>query len=61
MANYKLHLEGSKKTKNKFNLPLPICGKISTGIEYDTISASDFKNVKFENRCKNCNKIFENN
>ena len=34
MANYKLHLEGSNKTKNKFNLPLPKGGWIHSSRNY---------------------------
>jgi len=60
MANYKVHLEGTNKTKNSFQYSLPICGKISTGIEYDTLSKEEFLKKPIEHRCKNCNNILNN-
>jgi len=57
MKNYKVHLAGTNKTKNSFQYSLPICGKISTGIEYDTLSKEEFSKKPIENRCKNCDNI----
>lgn len=58
MKNLKLHLEGNTKTKN--GKSLPICGKVSTAIEYDTLSKKEFTEIPTEKRCKNCNNIFNN-
>jgi hypothetical protein len=60
MKIYKKHLQGLTKTKSGMNLPLPICGKISTGIEYDTLTKEDFLKLDFEHKCKNCNNIINN-
>jgi hypothetical protein len=60
MSNYKLHLAGSNKTKDSFQYSLPICGKISTGIEYETLTKEEFSKIQIDNRCKNCNNIFNN-
>ncbi len=59
MANFKLHLAGTEKTK-EFGYSLPICGKISFGIEYETFTKEEFEKKPIQNRCKNCNNIFLN-
>lgn len=59
MATLKLHLAGTTKTKD-LRYALPICGKISTAIEYDTLSKEEFLKTSIENRCKNCNNILNN-
>ncbi len=59
MANLKLHLAGNTKTKN--GKELPICGKVSLAIEYDTLLIEKFKTTEVINRCKNCNNILNNN
>ena len=58
MTNLKLHLAGNTQTKN--GKALPICGKVSTAIEYDTLLKVDFEKEKTEHRCKNCNNILLN-
>ena len=60
MSNYKLHLAGTNKRNNKFQHSLPICGKVSTGIEYDTLTIEEFSKKEIGHRCKNCNNIFNN-
>lgn len=60
MANYKLHLAGTNKTNDRFQYSLPICGKVSTGIEYETFTKEVFEKKQIEHRCKNCNNIFNN-
>lgn len=59
MKNLKLHLAGNEKTKT--NRSLPVCGKVSAAIEYDTLSLEDFKKSKVENRCVNCQYHLNNN
>ena len=58
MANLKKHLAGT--TTNKNNLLMPICGKVSPAIEYDTFNKEKFQTIEFVDRCKNCHNIHEN-
>lgn len=59
MKTLKLHLAGIEKTKT--NRSLPICGKVSTAIEFDTLTLEEFKKSKIETRCTNCNNNLNNN
>ena len=59
MATYKLHLAGTSKTK-ELGQSLPICGKISFGIQYETFKKSEFEKIEVNKRCTNCQNILNN-
>ena len=59
MATYKKHLAGTSKTK-ELGHSLPICGKISFGIQYDTFIKTEFEKIEVNTRCVNCNNILNN-
>ena len=59
MANYKFHFASTNKTKDYY-FNSPICGKVSYGIEYETLTKIDFEQTPQKNRCKNCNQILKN-
>ena len=51
----KKHLAGENKTAEKMNLP--VCGKVSSAIEFDTLSKEDFNKTPIVQRCKNCERL----